>query len=275
MDLVEFWSQLPLGQPPYVHPDDRAAIERAYPAWFLDENLDFRSYLKNPGFGPEDPRVHFSLVPAPYAGNLAAADIFVLLLNPGFSPGDYFVEFERPEFRARLHANLRQRLPSEFPNLHFDPEFCWTGAYMWWERKFRSIARALIHKRGGGYIDALRVLSSRVACIELFPYHSATFGGGKLVGKLPSSKEAQAYLHRELLPRARRNEVSVIVTRHLRAWSIDDEPDRQNIVRFTGAEARGAALGVRTRGGQEILRRLDFSQEEISRISLALPDTYP
>src|SRR5579859_5806134 len=65
---------------PYIHPDDLAYLEkigywkkRPHPK----RNLNFDSFLQDPSFGRIDSEFHFSLLPLPYMGNLAKADIFV------------------------------------------------------------------------------------------------------------------------------------------------------------------------------------------------------
>lgn len=258
--LSEFWSKCTYERAPFVHPEDELVL-RAHCAQWLDLPQEtFKSYLSSPSFGSDEDRFHFSLLPVPYAGNLRQADIFILLLNPGFIPADYYVEYERPEWRHRVLRNLAQDFHgTEFPNLNLDPEYCWTGAYGWWERKLRPVARKIAHERyDGNYREALRALSERVASIELVPYHSTRFAGHKLLQSLPSARCARRYVQDVLLPQAEADKISIIVTRQVGEWGLKGNPQR-SIVHYTGGETRAASLGPDTTGGMEILRRFGLS----------------
>ncbi len=86
VEIVKFWDQCLLKDPPFIHPADQPIMER-YSRESVDvRKCDFDGFVKSERFGAfQDHRFHLSLVPVPYAGNLATADIFVLLLNPGFN----------------------------------------------------------------------------------------------------------------------------------------------------------------------------------------------
>lgn len=123
-DLVEFWSACDLSSPPFAHPDDRSALDLGADA--REQSLiGFEDFVAGPRFGDYgDQHFHLSLLPVPYAGDLARAEIFLLQLNPGFSLSDYH-ELRAPSFKRRLERNLRQELDGEeFPFLFLDPEFC-------------------------------------------------------------------------------------------------------------------------------------------------------
>jgi hypothetical protein len=119
---------------------------------------------------------------------LDGAEIVILLLNPGFGFTDYYGEYRMAGFRRRLEETIRQSLNSQpFPFLWLDPELCWHGGFVWWEKKLRQvlteIARVYFDK---SYRRAMRDLSHRLACVELIPYHSINFGGHSLESQLPS-----------------------------------------------------------------------------------------
>ena len=62
-------------------------------------------------------------------GDMLNASIYVLMLNPGLGPGDYF-EYKVPSFRQALLANLRQeRITGVMPfvSLEVWPESHWPG----------------------------------------------------------------------------------------------------------------------------------------------------
>src|SRR5690606_21306974 len=112
--LVEFWERCDLSGQTFVHPDDRQVLEQGGDRHVLGGEIDFDSYIRGNHFGNRGgSRFHTSLLPIPYGGDLARADIFILLLNPGFSHADYFGDFKMPEFRKRLERNLLQDFVNE------------------------------------------------------------------------------------------------------------------------------------------------------------------
>ena len=90
---------------------------------------DYELFIKNPDFGNLNPYgLHVNLIPIPYVDSIRNVSIFVLLLNPGFAPMDYYAESHSIEYRDRLIANLRQEVGDlEFPNFFLDPNFIYPG----------------------------------------------------------------------------------------------------------------------------------------------------
>jgi len=255
-ELVRFWDRCDLAAPPYWHPDDHLVLRRGNGRHIDDEPKTFDQYLVSPLFGDfEDHRLQLSLLPAPYLGNLANADIIVLLLNPGLAFCDYYAEARVPRFRQRLEMNLRQSFERiDFPFHFLDPEFCWHGGFLWWERKLRSVITTIADRKfNKSYLRALRDLSGRLACIELVPYHSQTFRSHALINHLPSARAARQFVHDVLVPAANNDERTIIVTRQVAAWRLPE--GTLNPVVYRGGLTRGASLGLSTPGGQEILRR--------------------
>lgn len=259
-DLADFWSDFleHCKQPPFVHPADQEYLKRSpYGRSRLKDNLDFRTFLSSRRFGDKnDGEFHFSLLPVPYVGNLSTASVFILLLNPGFNPIDYYGEFRRPEFLPALQQNLKQDLGTkDFPFLYLNPEFCWHSAYGWWEGKLSDVIRAVADGRHRGkYLRALKEVSQRIAAIELVPYHSTHYIGRNLGGRLPSAQVARNWVRTSLVPRARAGDVTVVVTRQIAMWGIKEIPGR--IVCYGAHEARSAHLSKGSRGGKLILKRL-------------------
>ncbi|MEM9636082.1 MAG: hypothetical protein AAGA94_00420 [Pseudomonadota bacterium] len=263
--IVEFWNKMPTTGPTFIHPDDEAFIAQKDPRFLPRAPENFASFIRDPSFGKTDPRFHFSLFPSPYGGDLVRAKIFILLLNPGFAPIDYWAE--QPEFRVRQKkiGDLRQAHQGQaFPNYVFDPEFIWTGAFQWWERKFRSVAQVLAkQKYDGSYLAALQDLSRNVASIEMIPYHSQSFGAGKLLKGLPSAIAARDYVQNELAPRARDKEVAIVVTRRVRDWGLEGVD--HHVVNYDKGLARSASLGAGTTGGKAILKILGVDPDEAQK----------
>ncbi len=258
--LVAYWKEFlrETKGPPYIHPKDNEHLTR-YFRRRLDvmEPLNFDKFVQGSQFGTtnDESRFQFSLLPVPYVGDLGRADVFILMLNPGFETVDYWGEYESRAFRQALERNLKQhRRGTEFPFLGLDPRFCWHSGYVYWEGKLRGIIRALAAEKNLRYRDALKVVSKRIACVELVPYHSAHFGGGALAKRLPSAQIAQQWVENALVPRARRGEVLIVATRKIKEWGIKKLSGR--IVCYEGWQTRGAHLTPNSLGGRAILNRL-------------------
>jgi hypothetical protein len=250
--LATFWQAFQPGDPPFVHPADLAAVAKYAKAVIRTvEEHSRRAY-----FGNEAGMLQLGLLPAPFAGDLGRADIFILMLNPGFEIADFYAGSQHA-YAAATEQTLRQDLSNEeFPFMHLNPEFCWSGGYRWWSKKLHDVARTYVALKGCSYREALATLSQHIASIELIPYHSVSGPSGAL-SKLPSAKAALAFVQNELLPTARRGEVTLIVTRKVAAWGIvADAETAKDIVIYGGGAARGAHLTSTTSGGEAILRRL-------------------
>ncbi len=255
-DLIAFWRRCDLTRAPFAHPDDLPVLERDSGQYVHKEKLDFSTFVSSQWFGDfDDKRLHLSLLPAPYGGDLRNADIFVLLLNPGFGLTDYYAETCVPEFRHRLERMLTQDFDGvEFPFIWLDPAYCWHGGFLWWERKLREVIRIIAKEKfGGRYLDALRNLSRRLAHVELIPYHSPSFNAHKLIDHLPSVQAVRRFAADRLAGAARNGDITIIITRQRKAWRLPGQIP--NLVAYEGGLTRGASLGPNTPGGQAILKR--------------------
>jgi hypothetical protein len=108
---------------------------------------------------------------------------------------------------------------------------------------------------GVQYQDAQRHVAQRLAMIELIPYASTTMPSGTLL-RLPSAKTARNYVFEELLPRAKRGDLALIVTRQAATWALGSAGEREGMVVYDRYQARGASLSPASPGGNAILRRL-------------------
>lgn len=188
-----------------------------------------------------DNKLHLTLLPQPYLGDLTSARVAVLLLNPGIHPADFLLLEHYRHFQEQLRANLRQE---ETANPYLDPRWAWTSGFVWWEQKFRNVAKLIAeHRYAGNYIKALDLLSREVLCIELVPYHSRSFGAST---ELPSSRMSRNAA-REIAKDPNR---TVIVTRRVQDWGISEGP---NVVNYSGGQTRGASLSPNSAGGRAIL----------------------
>jgi hypothetical protein len=117
--------------------------------------------------------LHTNLVPVPYSGNLKNSTVFILTLNSGLKPLDYFAECNVLTFKAALIRNLKQEnADEEFPNLSFCPTYTWHGGFDYWTRRLNELIYLLVYRRGVSYLDSLRGLSRQVSILELVPWHS-------------------------------------------------------------------------------------------------------
>lgn len=252
--LVEFWSDCDLRKGPFIHPLDREVLAN-HPKLVDRKVRTHKSFVRGADFGKFDDRhFHFSLLPVPYIGNLDKARVVILMLNPGLSLADYFTDDDTLHSRD-LRRVIRQDFRNiEFPFLSLDPKYCWTGGFVWWEKKLRKVVLQVGEKRRLNYSDALRYVSQRIACIELVPYHSRKFGGQRLLNKLPSEISARQYVANVLVPKARRGEVKVIAARSARAWDLG--ASCRHVVAYQGGLTRSAPMGPNTPGGKALLRML-------------------
>lgn len=200
--------------------------------------------------------MHVGLIPIPYIGNLATARVFILMLNPGFTELDYFAEDHSSDYRKALTDSLRQRIgKNDFPMVSLNPKFSWSGGYQYWVGKLGQIIRVIQEQRQCSWTEALRVLSGEIACIELYPYHSRRSGLSDSIQILESARLAKDYVHKILIPKARKNSALIVVTRQSRVWEL---PKHRNIVVYSGAESRAAHLTLKSKGGQRIAEFLDL-----------------
>ena len=107
--FIAEWRDCPLEEPPYLFPGDRQLLESDEGEGLLLTCRSFEEYAVSNNFGRRDDKsLHVGLLPLPYLGDLRSASIFILMLNPGLSPGDYFAEQYWPELRRAVMNNLRQ-----------------------------------------------------------------------------------------------------------------------------------------------------------------------
>lgn len=214
----------------------------------------FHTFVDSHSFG-EDDGFHFSLLPTPYVGNIENADIYILMLNPGFNLAEYYAEFESKAFRQTAIKNLQQAFDAKgYWFWCLDPQFCWHPGYWYWERKLTKIAKKLQQARKSTYKDALYEMSRRIAVVELVPYHSRSYRGRDLTKILHSSELAKNWVHQTLLPKVSENGAVIVVARQAASWELEARDD--SIVCYDRAEARSAHLTPESRGGKLILQRL-------------------
>jgi hypothetical protein len=200
--IAKFWSEFsPKAGELNLHLEDRKWFELYQWKVQNQPTLTFDQFIRSDRFGKLTDQLHLSLIPAPFVGNLEKAEVVILLMNPGLVPSDYYAE-ENQAFREACIRNLHQsNIEDEFPFHKLNPEFAWSGGFIWWEARMRPILSKLM-KTGkfSNYYDALAFLSKKIATVELVPYHSADgdalSGPGKLLENLPSAREARGLVQR-------------------------------------------------------------------------------
>lgn len=237
--LIDYWRRAELSEAPFIHPDDAPHIParlRHSPVSSADDYA--RAFV---GGSISDDKFHLTLLPQPYLGHLTSARVAVLLLNPGIHPADFLLLEHYPHFQEQLRATIKQE---QTANPYLDPRWAWTSGFVWWEQKFRDVAKLIAqHQYDGNYIKALELLSRKVVCIELVPYHSRSFRASTA---LPSSQMAR----NAACEIAKDPNRTVIVTRGVKDWGISEGP---NVVKYSGGQTRGASLGPNSAGGRAIL----------------------
>jgi|GEM_PF-1434126 len=176
--MINPWATLPDSEP-FVLPADRVALEV------------FAGV-------PEEHRLHLELLPEPFLGRVDAP-VVLLNLNPGFDEQDHTWHV-RPVYADALRCNLRHEV-SAHPFYPLDPALEGAPGYRWWSGKTGPLIREC----------GRHAVANGLLCVELFPYHSRSFGGHKL--RLPSQEYSVA-LVRQAIARG----AFIVVMRAKRHW---------------------------------------------------------
>ncbi|HEV8113174.1 MAG TPA: hypothetical protein VGR31_10390 [Planctomycetota bacterium] len=254
--LLDAWSSWTPTTAPFILPADREILasdrsRRATTTLTSWEAARDAENFEEPG----DRRFHLGLLPHPYCGDLRRASIFVLLLNAGHGPTNYYGEYAVPEYREALLATIRQDFTS-IPrgHLYFDPRFAWHGGFRWWHGKFAGVIGELATMWSATYAEARSRFAQSLASIELIPYHSPKFHDpDRWLSRLQSVRLARDFVHNSVLPRVLGGEAIVIATRKVGLWGLPQHP---GVICYDGVQARGAHMTPLSPGGSEILRFL-------------------
>ncbi len=250
--LVTIWREFSADRCPYALEPDLEVLgsSKRYAVTFSS----YEAYLESGLEIPSDQRFHLGLLPQPWSGDLNAATVFVLMLNPGLNPGDYFAEYRVPDYRRALVRNLRHESDRPYPLLFLDPEFSWHSGARYFRSRLHWLVLALAKRQSLSYREALASLARRVCILQLVPYHSAVFRlSRRMLNRLESTALAKAFVHEHLLSR---NGVLILVTRRAGDWDLSS---RENVIAFERSETRAAYLSPSTRGGQALARHFGLS----------------
>lgn len=221
MDLLQAWAHWKRNKPPYVLDSDQDTLISARTAQKVTMVPSWPDAYRAEDFCvPKDHRLHFGLLPQPFCGDLCRASIYILLLNPGLSPSDYYGEHEVAAYRKALSANLKQKFRRGSPPFLFlDPQYSWHGGFDWWHGKLAGLIASLVKAWDVPWAEARGRLARELASIELVPYHSANFAlPDHVIRSLQSVKLARRFVLDKLVPRARSGDCLLVVTRAAKHW---------------------------------------------------------
>lgn len=253
MEFLHQWNAWRPGQPPFIFEGDRTWLSSVRSVRSTVLKKSWKEAYSAEDFGvPGDIRFHLGLLPQPFIGDLRTASVFLLLLNPGLGPDDYYGEHEVPEYRSAMLRNLRQDFSNKStPFLMLDPRFSWHGGFDWWHTKFARVIEQLAASWSITYAAARRRLATELASIELLPYHSASFRDADgWLRNLPSVALARDFVSSVVLPKVRSKQAIVIVTRKAQEWNV---PAEEGTIIYNAGEARAAHLTPSSRGGTAII----------------------
>ena len=148
---------------------------------------------------------------------------YVLLINPRLSPGDHDHE-ERPDFREALRLNL-------------------TGdrSYIYLQRRFADHSGSAWARRLFGP-DISEAQANKICIIQLVAYHCANGDLAKRVsGHMPLAQRIVRFAQDWLMPRAKANEIGLVVGRASELWGIISHDECNSIVVYRGSECRGVS----------------------------------
>lgn len=260
MNLLDAWANWSACSAPFIYDDDQKVMntKRSLNATVIHKS--WKDAIKAPDFcAPGDNRLHLGLLPQPFFGDVRRASVYILMLNPGLGPTDYYGEYEVPAYRTALLDNLKQKFHNDKnPFLFLDPQFAWHGGFDWWHGKLAKVIECLASYWNISFAEARVRLGSKLASIELIPYHSLSFrDSDKWLRNLCTVKLAKSYVSEFVFPRVRQRKAIVIVTRKVKEWNL---PHLDGVFTYTSGQARGAHLTPDSPGGRAILRHFGLPE---------------
>lgn len=241
-EIIKYWSEFDPDKPDhiYIHDKDRKIDFRNKQ---IRDVKNYQDFIHHEKFGNVKDELHFNLLPEPYVGDIKSANIYVLLLNPGFSIADYYVE-SKDDLRQSILNSIKQEFrEEEYPLIWLNPKYLWTPGGQWTERKFKDLIYHVKETNENfSYNDALKHVSKKVAIIQLMPYHSKSFGLGKRMMRMESVSRIKRFVEKEIIKKSKENKACIIIARSYKDWGFGNKSTNENIVIYEGSKARGASL---------------------------------
>ena len=229
-NLVKFWRKYIDKGWKDIHPDDHL------PEDFSVANITgISEYVESRYFLDKGTTIYSRLLPAPYCGDLMNAKVYFLLLNPGFAPIDLYLEEKDQACIETLKKNLAQE-ETEDPFMPLNPSFCWTSGATWWFKKLKPVFE-LYRKGGKNNFYACKDMSKKIAALELFPYHSASFHQSKKLGEIESVKLIKAFAKGLSKDKSK----LLIVMRQIDEWKLEEA---ENAMVFPPKYAQSGSLNT-------------------------------
>jgi hypothetical protein len=250
MEIIQSWKcGIDLNKAPYIHSGDMLIKELPNYSY-----TTYNSFVKSADFGQTGKGFHFGLIPGPYSGDILGAKVYLLMLNPGFAPIDYYAQEKCKPFRDAVKNDIRQNLDDKFPFMNLDPRFAWTGGGQYWNRKLEAVVNIIKGRKKYTYNNSLSYLSKKLCTLEIVPYHSREYSlPSKFYNEMTTPKLMKSFITDYVLPKAKKEKACIIVTRGNQYWGLKKQ---KNIVIYSGSEARSAYLTPDSRGGKLLLEYL-------------------
>jgi len=227
-DLVSAWRQTQLKKAPFILSGDDAILKYSH----IFRN--YKDFVKNrPDFWEKKTqKFHLGLIPIPFLGNIKKAKVYVLSLNPGLTPVDYYAETYDNKIKKERKRELRQqKFNTDYPFHFLNPEYSWSSRY--WHSRFSKIVEELSGQLSSrqkiAYIRALKRVSQRITCLELVPYHSKSFHlSRKVIEELQSVKLMRAFVNQYVYRKAVKGDAIIVVMRGDKHWGVKNH---RNVLR--------------------------------------------
>jgi hypothetical protein len=180
-----------------------------------------------------------TLIPQPWAGPVATADIFVLHLNPGLDGAERLYEQTNADFREALSDTL----DGHSKYLFLDPRFRSHPGHAWAVETLGSDI---------SFDDTIRI-----CLVQAVPYHSKTGADAyRVAPKLASTAIIRDWVSTTLVNKAIAGEVALIVARAARLYGFTNGTEATNLIIYRFPEFRRARVSENTRGGRLLRQRL-------------------
>ena len=154
-------------------------------------------------------KIHTSLFPAPFMGDVLNASILILMLNPGYDPKEEIAGFYS-QYKEWWLKQIQHISPKpELPLFCFDEDYSKKSDY--WIKKLKPLTEVV----------GKEIVANQVAKVQFFPYHSRKFK--PIYRRLLQEEGFEAYLPSQkynfsLLKRAMENGALIIIPRSRRYW---------------------------------------------------------
>lgn len=194
------WANLP-AKPPFIAPVDASTVDARFQARF---------------------HLEWGVLPVPFVGDPRSARVVLLHENPGYAPIDAEDEAEVDGFADAVRG------ASTFNGVGFFPlnaRFKRTATASWWRERLTKLIEAC----------GIEKVFRRLACIEYFPYHSASSHG-------PPDVPSQLFTF-EVLRTVLRQPTTVVIMRSAADW-LRSVPELRGHPRVLVKAARNRAAHV-------------------------------